>query len=352
MKKALISGITGQDGAYLARHLLDNGYEVYGTYRRTSTPNFWRLDYLGIFDKINLISADITDFSSILDAIKTSQADEIYHLAAQSFVRASYESPIATANIDGISVLNFLEAIRLHDESTKFYFAGTSEMYGQSVQYQKMKLNEESPFNPVSPYATAKLYGYWTTRIYRESYKLFSVSGILFNHESPLRGLEFVTRKISNEIARIHLGLSKELRLGNMDSKRDWGYAPEYVEGMHLMLNSKTPKDYVLATGESHSVREFVEEGFKLIGKDPEKYVKSDKTFRRHIDFDLVLGDSSKAQKELGWKPKTSFRELVKIMVNEDIRRWEKWQKGERFSFDAPYYKEMEMKKRGREVLE
>ncbi|MDE1849817.1 MAG: GDP-mannose 4,6-dehydratase [Candidatus Micrarchaeota archaeon] len=352
MKKALVSGVTGQDGAYLSKYLLDKGYEVYGMYRRTSTPNFWRLDYLGIFDKINIISADITDFSSILDAIKTSQPDEIYHLAAQSFVRASFESPIATANIDGISTLNFLEAIRMYDESIRFYFAGTSEMYGKSVQYQNKKLNEESPFRPVSPYAAAKLYSYWVTKIYRDAYKLFSVSGILFNHESPLRGLEFVTRKISNEVARIQLGLSKELRLGNMDSKRDWGYAPEYVEAMHTMLNSKNPKDYVLATGESHSVREFVVEAFKVIGENPGRYVKSDRTFLRHNDFDLVLGDPANARKELGWKPKTSFKELVKIMVKEDIKRWNLWQEGERFPFDAPYYKEMDMKKKGREILE
>lgn len=350
MKKALVSGVTGQDGAYLSKYLLDKGYEVYGTYRRISTPNFWRLDALGIHDKMNLISADITDFSSILDAIKTSQPDEIYHLAAQSFVRSSFESPIATAHIDGVSTMNFLESIRMYDDKIRFYFAGTSEMYGMSVQYHNQKLDENAPFKPTSPYASAKLFGYWSTKIYRDAYNLFAISGILFNHESPLRGLQFVTRKISNEVARIHLGLSKKLKLGNIDSKRDWGYAPEYVEGMHMMLNSKTPQDYVLATGESHSVKEFYEEAFKVIGQDPEKYVEIDKTFMRHKDFDLVMGDSSKVEKELGWKPKTKFKELAKIMVKEDIKRWEMWQKGEMIAFDAPFYREMDMKKKGREV--
>ena len=219
-KLALISGITGQDGAYLAKLLLEKGYEVYGIFRRVSSPNFWRLQALGIENKVNLIPADITDFSSILEAIKFTSPDEIYHLAAQSFVGASFESPIATAQITGVSTLNLLEAIRQVDPTIKFYFAATSELYG-NTKYDG-KINEETPFNPASPYAVAKLYGYWITKVYRESYKIFAVNGILFNHESELRGLEFVTRKISNGVARIYLGLSNELRLGNLEARRDW----------------------------------------------------------------------------------------------------------------------------------
>lgn len=345
-KKALVTGVTGQDGAYLSKYLLDMGYEVYGMYRRTSTPNFWRLDYAGVLNKISLISSDVTDFSSVLEAIKISKPDEIYHLAAQSFVGASFEAPIATSNITGLSTLNFLEAIRMYDEAIKFYFAGTSELYGETMEHQTKRLDEESPFRPVSPYAVAKLYGYWITRAYRESYDMFAVSGILFNHESPLRGLEFVTRKISNEVARISLGLSKKLKLGNLNSKRDWGYAPEYVEAMRLMLGSSKPKDYVIATGESHSVKEFVEEAFKVVGLNPRKYVEVDKRFLRPTDIDLI-GDPSLAEKELKWKRKTDFRALVKLMVEEDIKRWKRWQRGDRFAFDAPFYNEMGINKTG-----
>lgn len=348
MKKALITGVTGQDGSYLAKHLLDKGYEVYGVYRRTSSPNFWRLSYTGVYDKINFISADVTDFSSILQAIKTAQPDEVYHLAAQSFVGASFDSPIATAHITGISTLNFLEAIRIYDEKIRFYFAGTSEMYGESMKYQKEKLNESSPFMPQSPYAAAKLYGYWITRNYREAYKLFAVSGLLFNHESPLRGLEFVTRKISNEVARIHLGLSKKLHLGNLSSSRDWGYAPEYVEAMHMMTTAKSPKDYVIATGEAHTVKEFAEAAFKVAGLDPEGFIETDSRFTRPSDVGHLIGDTSKAAADLKWKPRTSFKELVKIMVNEDIDRWKRWTNGERFAFDAPFYDEMSMKRADR----
>jgi GDPmannose 4,6-dehydratase len=337
-KVALISGITGQDGAYLAKLLLDRNYEVYGIFRRVSSPNFWRLQALGIESKVNLIPADITDFSSILEAIKFTSPDEVYHLAAQSFVGASFESPIATAQITGVSTLNLLEAIRQVDPTIKFYFAATSELYG-NTKYDG-KINEETPFNPASPYAVAKLYGYWITKVYRESYKIFAVNGILFNHESELRGLEFVTRKISNGVARIYLGLSNELRLGNLEARRDWGYAPEYVEAMWMMMQQDKPEDFVIATGESHSVREFVEEAFSYVGLDWTKYVKIDKRFFRPLDVNELIGDYSKAKQKLGWEPKTTFRELVRKMVGADIERWRKWLKGERIPFDAPYYDE------------
>ena len=337
-KVALITGITGQDGAYLAKLLLDKDYEVYGIFRRVSSPNFWRLQTLGIESKVNLIPADITDFSSILEAIKFTSPDEVYHLAAQSFVGSSFESPIATAQITGVSTLNLLEAIRQVDPTIKFYFAATSELYG-NTKYDE-KINEETPFNPASPYAVAKLYSYWITKVYKESYKIFAANGILFNHESELRGLEFVTRKISNGVARIYLGLSNELRLGNLEARRDWGYAPEYVEAMWMMLQQDKPEDFVIATGESHSVREFVEEAFNYVGLDRTKYVKIDKRFFRPLDVNELVGDYSKAKQKLGWEPKTKFKELVRKMVDADIERWRKWLKGERIPFDAPYYDE------------
>ena len=336
MKKALITGITGQDGGYLAKFLLKRGYEVYGTYRRLSSPNFWRLQYLGIFDKINLIPVDLSDTGSILEAIKVAEPDEVYHLAAQSFVGASFETPIATGDISGLAVTRILEVIRQINPEIKFYQASTSELYGNSRS--EGKLTEDTPFRPASPYAAAKLYGYWITRIYREAYRMFAVNGILFNHESPLRGLEFVTRKISNAVAKIALGLEKELRLGNLDAKRDWGYAPEYVESMWLMLQQDEPDDYVIATGEAHSVREFCEIAFDVVGLDWQEYVKVDKRFMRPLDVNYLCGDYSKAKKKLGWEPRTKFKQLVKIMVKEDLNRWEKWLNGEKFPWDAPNY--------------
>lgn len=339
LKRALITGVTGQDGAYLAKFLIDKGYEVYGTYRRLSTPNFWRLEYLGIFDKIYLIPVDLSDFGSIVEALKISQPDEVYHLAAQSFVEASFETPVATGDITGLATTRILEAIRQIDPQIKFYNAATSEIYGKTgVLNGERPLNEEDAFRPMSPYAAAKLYGYWITRIYREAYGIFAVNGILFNHESPLRGLEFVTRKIANEVAKIKLGLSKELRLGNLEAKRDWGYAPEYVEAMWLMLQQNTPDDYVIATGEAHSVREFVERAFELVGLDWREYVKIDKRFMRPLDVPCLVGDYSKAERVLGWKPRVRFKELVEIMVREEVNRWERWLKGERFPWDAPNY--------------
>jgi len=335
MKRALITGITGQDGAYLAKFLLDKGYEVYGTYRRLSTPNFWRLQYLNIFEKVNLIPADLLDSASLLEALKISRPDEVYHLAAQSFVGASFEQPIGTGQITGLGVTRILEVIREINPQIKFYQASTSELYGRGNTKAQ---NEITPFKPSSPYAAAKLYGYWITRIYREAYNIFACNGILFNHESPLRGLEFVTRKISNGVAKIALGLKKELHLGNLEAKRDWGYAPEYVESMWLMLQQEEPDDYVIATNETHSVKEFVEKAFEVVGLDWEKYVKVSKRFLRPLDVNYLQGDYSKARKKLGWKPKVKFEELVKIMVKEDLNRWERWQKGEHFPWDAVSY--------------
>ena len=334
-KKALITGVTGQDGAYLAEFLLNKGYEVYGAYRRLSTPNFWRLQYLDIFDKVNLIPADLVDAASIVEAIKISEPEEIYHLAAQSFVGASFEQPIGTGEITGLGVTRILEAMRQINPDIKFYQASTSELYGRGNYTQQ---TESTPFHPSSPYATAKLYGYWITKIYREGYDFFACNGILFNHESPLRGLEFVTRKISNAVAKIALGIEKELKLGNLEAKRDWGYAPEYVESMWLMLQQKNPDDYVIATNETHSVKEFAERAFDIADLDWQEYVTVDKRFLRPLDVDLLQGDYSKAKRELGWKPKTKFDDLVKIMVKEDLNRWERWQKGERFPWDAPNY--------------
>jgi GDPmannose 4,6-dehydratase len=334
-KSALITGITGQDGAYLAKSLLDKGYTVFGTYRRLSTPNFWRLQYLNIFDRVNLIPADLLDSASVIEAIMISEPEEIYHLAAQSFVSASFEQPIAAGEITGLGVTRILEAIKQVNVKIKFYQASTSELYGgANVKSQ----TENTSFQPASPYAVAKLYGYWITRIYREAYGIFACNGILFNHESPLRGLEFVTRKISNSAAKIALGLESELGLGNLDANRDWGYAPDYVESMWLMLQQNEPDDYVVATNKAHSVREFLRRAFNFVNMDWHKYVKVDERFLRPLDLNFLQGDYSKAAQKLGWKPKVAFNELVKIMVKEDLNRWERWLKGERFPWDAPNY--------------
>lgn len=334
-KRALITGITGQDGAYLAEFLLKKGYKVYGTYRRLSTPNFWRLQYLDIFEKVSLIPADLLDSASISEAIKISEPDEIYHLAAQSFVGASFEQPVGTGEITGLGVTRVLEAMRQVCPDVKFYQASSSELYGTGNTKSQ---DEDTTFRPASPYATAKLYGYWVTKIYREGYGFFACNGILFNHESPLRGLEFVTRKISNSVAKISLGIDKELKLGNLEAKRDWGYAPEYVESMWLMLQQKEPDDYVVATNETHSVREFVERAFDILDLDWQEFVQVDKKFRRPLDVDYLHGNHSKAKKKLGWEPKVKFHKLIELMVKEDLDRWERWQKGERFPWDAPNY--------------
>jgi len=335
MERALITGITGQDGAYLAQFLLNKGYQVYGTYRRISTPNFWRLQYLDIFDKVNLIPADLLDTSSIVEAVKVSQPDEIYHLAAQSFVFASFEQPVGAGEITGLGVTRILEVIREINPKIKFYQASTSELYGRG---NIIPQTEKTPFQPSSPYAAAKLYGHWVTRIYREGYGIFACNGILFNHESPLRGLEFVTRKISNAVAKIALGVDNKLRLGNLEAKRDWGYAPEYVESMWLILQQDEPDDYVIATGQTHSVREFVEKAFTVVGLDWQKYIKVDERFLRPLDVDFLQGDYSKAREKLGWQPQVKFNKLAEIMVGEDLSRWKRWLKGERFPWDAPNY--------------
>jgi GDPmannose 4,6-dehydratase len=331
MKTALITGITGQDGAYLAGFLLKKKYKIFGTYRRLSTPNFWRLHYLDIYDKINLIPSDIQDSKSISEAIRKSNPDEVYHLAAQSFVGASFDQPLQTSDITGFGVIRVLEEIKKHNDKIKFYHAGSSEMYGNVKTNLK---NENTSFHPASPYAIAKLYGYWSVNLYREAYGMHATNGILFNHESPLRGLEFVTRKISNGVAKISLGLAKDLKLGNLSARRDWGFAGDYVEGMWKMLQQKHSDNYVLATGKSYSISDFVKEACKIAGISTKK-IRSTKENFRPLDVDFLKGDYSKAKKELGWKPKTEFKELVKIMVEEDLSRWERWMKGEYFFWDA-----------------
>ncbi len=317
-KKALITGITGQDGAYLSRFLLEKGYHVYGAYRRTSIVNFDRLERLGIRNQIELISMDLTDQGNIIRTLKKINPDEVYNLAAQSFVAVSFEQPVTTGEITGLGVTNLLEAVRIVNPEIKFYQASTSEMFGK---VQTVPQNEKTPFYPRSPYSVAKLYGHWITINYRESYDMFTCSGILFNHESPMRGLEFVTRKITNTVARIKLGLERELRLGNLEAKRDWGYAPEFVEAMWLMLQQGKPEEYVIATGETHSVGEFVEEAFSHVKLNWQDYVVIDPSFYRPAEVELLIGDSTKAREKLGWQPKTTFTELVKLMVEADIER-------------------------------
>jgi GDPmannose 4,6-dehydratase len=334
-KRALITGITGQDGAYLAKFLLSKGYDVYGTFRRLSTPNFWRLQHLQIFEKLNLLSIDLVDSGSLTEAVKVSNPDEIYHLAAQSFVGTSFEQPISTAQSTGLGVTRILEAIRQVNPKIKFYQASTSELFGEN---NESSLTEDSVFQPSSPYAAAKLYGFWLTKIYREGYHIFACNGILFNHESPLRGLEFVTRKISNAVAKIAVGIEKELALGNLDVSRDWGYAPDYVESMWLILQQKEPEDYVIATNEAHTVREFMEKAFDVAGLDCQKYVKIDQRFMRPLDVKFLRGDYSKAKRKFGWKPSVTFNELVKLMVETDIDRWSRWKNGEHFPWDASCY--------------
>ena len=332
--RALITGITGQDGAYLSKFLLEKGYEVFGLYRRLSAPNFWRLQYLDVFDKVSLIPADLIDMGSLLDAIRFSKPDEVYHLAAQSFVGASFEQPVATGQVTGLGVTRILETIRQINPNIRFYQASTSELFGDATS---VTLDENTVLKPASPYGAAKLYGYWMTKVYRSGFKIFACNGILFNHESPIRGLEFVTRKISNAVAKNALGIQKELRLGNLEATRDWGYAPEYVESMWLMLQQKMPDDYVVATCESHSVMEFVEKAYGCAGLDWQDFVKVDRKFLRPLDLSLTGADCSKIRK-LGWSAKVKFDELVKIMVKEDLTRWERWQKGERFPWDAPNF--------------
>ena len=317
-KTALITGITGQDGSYLAELLLDKGYEIYGMIRRLSTPNFTRVEHIA--DRITLLEGDLTDQSSLNIAMQTAQPDEVYNLAAQSFVATSWNQPVLTGDVTGLGVVRMLEAVRQFSKEAKFYQASSSEMFGAA---QEIPQSEKTIFYPRSPYAVAKVFGYYSTINYRESYDLFACNGILFNHESPRRGIEFVTRKITDGVARIHCGLSKELRLGNLDAKRDWGFAGDYVKAMWLMLQQKEPDDYVIATGESHSVKEFVDQAFSSVGLGWKDYVKMDERFMRPADVPVLEGDSSKAKEKFGWKPEVSFRGLVAMMVKNDVERYE-----------------------------
>ena len=338
MRRALITGVTGQDGAYLAKFLLEKGYEVYGTYRRISSPNFWRLQYLKIFHKVKLIPTEMTDQSSLQNALYISSPDEIYHLAAQSFVESSFQTPHSTGEITGLSVVAILENMRHMKSDAKFYFAGTSELYGFSGIPKGRALNEYDTFKPMSPYAAAKLYGYWITRIYREGYGIFAANGILFNHESPLRGLEFVTRKIATSVAKIKLGLSDKIILGNLEAERDWGYAPEYVEAMWKIVQQNIPDDYVVATGETHSVKDFLESACDYVGIDYKKHLIIDRELMRPLDLSSLRGDYSKIHKTCGWSPKIKFNQLVKLMVDKEVERWRMILGGETFPWDAPNY--------------
>ena len=316
MPNALITGITGQDGSYLAEFLLDKGYRVYGMVRRTSTFNDERIRHL--LGRIEIIDADLLDQLSLIQALRQSQASEVYNLAAMSFVATSFQQPVATGEYTALSVARMLEAVRLADWPIRFYQASTSEMFGK---VQTTPQNEQTPFHPRSPYGVAKLYGHWITVNFRESYNLFASSGILFNHESPRRGYEFVTRKISHAVARIKLGQQDKLVLGNLDAKRDWGFAGDYVEAMWLMLQQDTPDDYVIATGITHSVRDFVIAAFASAGiNDWERYVETDPRFLRPAEVDYLIGDASKAHQQLGWRPRITFDELVNMMVENDLQ--------------------------------
>ncbi len=322
MKKAFITGVTGQDGSYLAEFLLEKNYKVYGLTRRTSTQNFERIKHIIHEPNLELISGDLIDQNSLNLALKKIQPDEIYNLAAQSFVQASWQQPVLTGEFTALGVTRMLEAMRLVCPKAKFYQASSSEMFGK---VRETPQNENTPFYPRSPYGVAKVYGHWITVNYRESYNLFAVSGILFNHESPRRGLEFVTRKITNAIARIKLGKQNFVELGNLDAKRDWGYAKDYVRAMWLMLQQDKPDDYVIATGETHSVRELLKIACEEAGlSNWKKYFKHNKKFDRPAEVDLLIGDASKAEKKLNWKPEVNFRELVKIMVEADIKEEKK----------------------------
>lgn len=314
-KKALITGITGQDGSYLAEFLLEKGYEVFGMVRRSSTEQFNRIDH--IKDRIHIKQADLLDQFSIVKLLEEVQPDEVYNLAAMSFVPTSWNQPILTAEFTAVGVTRMLEALRAFNPRIRFYQASSSEMFGK---VKEIPQTENTPFHPRSPYGVAKVYGHWITVNYRESYDIFGVSGILFNHESPRRGLEFVTRKVTYTAAKIKLGLAKELRLGNLDAKRDWGFAGDYVKAMWLMLQQAEPDDYVIATGENHSVKELVETAFSYLELDYKDFVMIDERFIRPAEVDILIGDSSKAKEKLGWIPQVNFQGLVKMMVDADIK--------------------------------
>jgi GDPmannose 4,6-dehydratase len=316
MKKVLITGITGQDGSYLAEFLLGKGYGVYGMVRRASFQRFDRIQH--ILDRVEIIEGDLTDQSSLDDAIKTIAPDEVYNLASQSFVPTSWNQPVLTADVTGTGVTRMLEAIRKHKPDAKFYQASTSEMFGK---VQETPQNERTPFYPRSPYGVAKIYAHWITINYRESYDIFACSGICFNHESPRRGLEFISRKVTDGVARIKLGLADQLKLGNLEARRDWGFAKDFVEAMWLMLQQDQPEDYVIATGVSHSVRDLVETAFGYVGLPTEPHVVVDPKLFRPAEVDILVGDASKAKTKLGWTPTSSFKEMIHMMVEADLKR-------------------------------
>jgi GDPmannose 4,6-dehydratase len=316
MRRALITGITGQDGSYLAEFLLEKGYAVYGMVRRSSLQRFDRIQH--IIDELQLIEGDLTDQSSLDEAMKSAAPDEVYNLASQSFVPTSWNQPVLTADVTGTGVTRILEAIRKHKPDARFYQASTSEMFGK---VQETPQTERTPFYPRSPYGVAKAYAHWITVNYRESYNIFACSGICFNHESPRRGLEFVTRKITDGVARIKLGLADKVKLGNLEAKRDWGFAGDYVRAMWLMLQQEQAEDYVIATGESHTVRALVEIAFAYVGLPVDAYVAVDPKLLRPAEVDILVGDASKARAKLGWKPTVSFTEMVHMMVEADLKR-------------------------------
>ncbi|MCC4597575.1 GDP-mannose 4,6-dehydratase [Xanthomonas campestris pv. phormiicola] len=318
VKSALITGVTGQDGAYLAKLLLEKGYAVSGLLARRSTDTLWRLRELGIASDVALIDGDVADISSLIRALRHSLADEVYNLAAQSFVGSSWQQPVLTAQVDGVGVINVLEAVRIARPEARFYQASTSEMFGL---IQAERQDEATPFYPRSPYGVAKLMGHWATVNYRESFGMHASSGILFNHESPLRGIEFVTRKVTDGVARIKLGKSKKLLLGNIDAKRDWGFAGDYVKAMWLMLQQPHGDDYVVATGVTTTVRDMCELAFSHVGLDYRDYVEIDPRFMRPAEVDVLLGNAAKANAKLGWRPETSLKELISMMVEADLRR-------------------------------
>ena len=316
MQKALITGVTGQDGSYLAEFLLERGYQVYGLVRRCSTPNYERIN--NILDKITLVDGDLLDTSSLIRVLQETKPDEVYNLASQSFVGVSWREPVLTGEITGLGATRLLEAIRIVNPKIKFYQASSSEMFGK---VRETPQNEKTPFHPRSPYGVAKAYAHYTTVNYRESYNIFAVSGILFNHESPRRGETFVTRKVTKAIANIMSGKQDKLYLGNLDSKRDWGFAKEYMQAAWMMLQQNKPDDFVIATGETHTVREFVELAFSLVGLNWKRYVKIDPRYFRPTEVDVLMGDAKKAKEILGWEPRVKFKELVKIMLNSDLKQ-------------------------------
>lgn len=318
-KKALITGITGQDGAYLAQFLLSKGYEVYGLLARRATQTTWRLSYLGVAEQVHLIEGDLTDVTSIIRAIRSAEPDEFYNLGAQSFVGTSWRQPQLTAQSTGVGALNCLEAIRLTNPEIRFYQASTSEMFGGMKEYPLQ--SETTPFHPRSPYGVSKLFAHWMTINYRESFHIFGCCGILFNHESPLRGIEFVTRKVTDAVARIKQGVQQDLHLGNIDAKRDWGFAGDYVKAMWLMLQQDAPDTYVVATGRTTTVRDMCKIAFDYVGLDYEKYVVIDPAFYRPAEVDLLLGEPKKAEEKLGWKAETSLEQLIRMMVDADMKR-------------------------------